>query len=130
MVKIMENPIKMDDLGGYTYFWKHPYGPYGKTTTCTMYLFFFFTAKLCGLSYVGFVPWIWREQISCSYCKFYDFCSMTSQVVEATFQEPFRQPHFDGRSAAHTPTVFLLIYILYTYLLLGAKKGQIKSQNI
>ena len=27
MVKIMENPIKMDDLGGKTttYFWKHPY---------------------------------------------------------------------------------------------------------
>ena len=26
MVKIMENPIKMDDLGGNThYFWKHPY---------------------------------------------------------------------------------------------------------
>ena len=24
MVKIMENPIKMDDLG-YHYFWKHPY---------------------------------------------------------------------------------------------------------
>ena len=22
---IMENPIKMDDLGGYHYFWKHPY---------------------------------------------------------------------------------------------------------
>ena len=27
MVKIMENPIKMDDLGVlYPYFWKHPYG--------------------------------------------------------------------------------------------------------
>ena len=27
MVKIMENPIKMDDLGVplYHYFWKHPY---------------------------------------------------------------------------------------------------------
>ena len=28
MVKIMENPIKMDDLGGppaHPYFWKHPY---------------------------------------------------------------------------------------------------------
>ena len=26
MVKIMENPIKMDDLGGFShYFWKHPY---------------------------------------------------------------------------------------------------------
>ena len=26
MVKIMENPIKMDDLGGKShYFWKHPY---------------------------------------------------------------------------------------------------------
>ena len=24
MVKIMENPIKMDDLGGKPYFWKHP----------------------------------------------------------------------------------------------------------
>ena len=24
MVKLMENPIKMDDLG-YQYFWKHPY---------------------------------------------------------------------------------------------------------
>ena len=24
MVKIMENLIKMDDLGGYHYFWKHP----------------------------------------------------------------------------------------------------------
>ncbi len=22
---IMENPIKMDDLGGFPYFWKHPY---------------------------------------------------------------------------------------------------------
>ena len=22
---IMENPIKIDDLGGYHYFWKHPY---------------------------------------------------------------------------------------------------------
>ncbi len=21
----MENPIKIDDLGGYHYFWKHPY---------------------------------------------------------------------------------------------------------
>ena len=27
MVKIMENPIKMDDLGGKpTIFWKHPFG--------------------------------------------------------------------------------------------------------
>ena len=26
MVKIMENPIKMDDLGAHPYFWKHPYG--------------------------------------------------------------------------------------------------------
>ncbi len=25
MVKIMENPIKMDDLGVFPYFWKHPY---------------------------------------------------------------------------------------------------------
>ena len=26
MVKIMENPIKIDDLGGGShYFWKHPY---------------------------------------------------------------------------------------------------------
>ena len=25
MVKIMENPIKMDDLGGTHYFRKHPY---------------------------------------------------------------------------------------------------------
>ena len=25
MVKIMENPIKMDDLGAHPYFWKHPY---------------------------------------------------------------------------------------------------------
>ena len=25
MVKIMENPIEMDDLG-YPYFWKHPFG--------------------------------------------------------------------------------------------------------
>ena len=25
MVKIMENPIKIDDLGGFPYFWKHPY---------------------------------------------------------------------------------------------------------
>ena len=24
MVKIMENPIKMDDLGVFPYFWKHP----------------------------------------------------------------------------------------------------------
>ncbi len=30
MVKIMENPIKMDDLGGTTFFWKHPYLPYFK----------------------------------------------------------------------------------------------------
>ena len=27
MVKIMENPIKIDDLGGFPpYFWKHPHG--------------------------------------------------------------------------------------------------------
>ena len=26
MVKIMENPIKMDDLGVFPYFWKHPHG--------------------------------------------------------------------------------------------------------
>ena len=26
MVKIMENPIKMDDLGVFPYFWKHPFG--------------------------------------------------------------------------------------------------------
>ena len=25
MVKIMESSIKMDDLGGFPYFWKHPY---------------------------------------------------------------------------------------------------------
>ena len=25
MVKIMENPIKMDDLGAFPFFWKHPY---------------------------------------------------------------------------------------------------------
>ena len=25
MVKIMENPIKIDDLGVFPYFWKHPY---------------------------------------------------------------------------------------------------------
>ena len=25
MVKIVENPIKMDDLGVSPYFWKHPY---------------------------------------------------------------------------------------------------------
>jgi len=25
MVKIMENPIKMDDFGGYPYFWKYPF---------------------------------------------------------------------------------------------------------
>ena len=24
MVKIMENPNKMDDLGAHPYFWKHP----------------------------------------------------------------------------------------------------------
>ena len=25
----MENPIRMDDLGGYPYFWKHPYDFWG-----------------------------------------------------------------------------------------------------
>ncbi len=30
MVKIMEDNIKMDDLGGFPYFWKHPYGDYNK----------------------------------------------------------------------------------------------------
>ena len=28
MVKIMENPIKMDDLGVFPYFWKHPFSIY------------------------------------------------------------------------------------------------------
>ena len=28
MVKIMENPIKMDDLGVFPYFWKYPYTTY------------------------------------------------------------------------------------------------------
>ena len=27
MAKMMENPIKMDDLGGKPYFWKHPKKP-------------------------------------------------------------------------------------------------------
>ena len=36
MVKIMENPIKMDDLGGEThYFWKHPYMPKMRRPTTT-----------------------------------------------------------------------------------------------
>ena len=34
MVKIMENPIKMDDLGCFfPYFWKHPYWWNGSNTS-------------------------------------------------------------------------------------------------
>ena len=32
-MKIMENPIKMDDLGVFPYFWKHPYSAV-ETNSC------------------------------------------------------------------------------------------------
>ena len=36
MVKIMENPIKIDDLGGFSpYFWKHPFALFGISYTNT-----------------------------------------------------------------------------------------------
>ena len=42
MVNIMENPIKMDDLGGTPYFWKHPYACHtcsNYTVICMCFLF-------------------------------------------------------------------------------------------
>ena len=48
MVKIMENPIKMDDLG-VPYFWKHPYGNWE-----TWY-------SPIHPIHLRILPWIWRK---------------------------------------------------------------------
>ncbi len=50
MVKIMKNPIKMDDLGAPHYFWKHPYiihlkskHPLGRIMTPEIFIWIYIT---------------------------------------------------------------------------------------